>query len=77
MHLNQHILMLKIHLVVVVHFYQITVVSDQFQGKLTLARHRAVQTVLKDIIPQIHGLNLYTHTPQQWEELTKSKDTGV
>ena len=52
-------------------FYQITVVSDKFQGKMTLARHRAVQTTLKDIIPLIHGLNLFTFTPQQWEEKSK------
>lgn len=56
-------------------FYQITVVSEAFQGKLTLARHRAVQTTLKDIIPHIHGLNLFTHTPKQWEDLQQNKSS--
>lgn len=57
-------------------FYQITVVSTQFEGKMTLARHRAVQTTLKDIIPQIHGLNLFTHTPAQWEQKVASTPPG-
>jgi stress-induced morphogen len=56
-------------------FYQITVVSEAFQGKMTLARHRAVQTTLKDIIPHIHGLNLFTHTPKQWEDLQQNKSS--
>lgn len=56
-------------------FYQITVVSSQFEGKMTLGRHRMVQTVLKDIIPQMHGLNLFTHTPKQWDEMTQPPAT--
>ena len=50
-------------------FYHILIVSDKFAGKLTLARHRQVQTTLKDIIPEMHGLTLFTYTTQQYDKL--------
>ena len=48
--------------------FRVTLVSEQFVDKPLIARHRAVNTVLKahDIMDRIHALALHTMTPEEW-----------
>ncbi|KAH9993058.1 bola protein [Russula vinacea] len=48
--------------------YSVLIVSKDFEGKTTLARHRIVNEVLKTQIAQIHAFTQKTLTPQQWED---------
>ncbi len=51
-----------------VHFSAV-VISDEFEGKRKLARHRAVYATLGDAMGgDIHALALTTVTPAEWEE---------
>ncbi|KAI0286500.1 bola-like protein [Russula brevipes] len=52
--------------------YFVLIVSKQFEGKTTLARHRMVNQVLKDQIAQVHAFTQKTLTPQEWEDSQKS-----
>ncbi|CAB60685.1 hypothetical protein POMI540_3643 [Schizosaccharomyces pombe] len=40
--------------------YQVAIKSKAFQGKNTLAQHRLVNSILKEEIRNMHGLNLST-----------------
>ena len=44
---------------------QIFIVSDKFKGMLPLARHRAINAVLKDEIKQVHAVTIDAKTPEQ------------
>ena len=47
--------------------FKVTLVSDQFDGKMLIARHRAVNAVLKQELENgIHALALHTMTPEEW-----------
>ena len=48
--------------------FKLTLVSDRFEGKPLIARHRAVNAVLKNqgIMDRIHALALHTMTPEEW-----------
>ena len=50
--------------------FKVTLVSAEFDGKPLLARHRAVNAVLKEqgIMERIHALALHTLTPEEWFE---------
>ncbi|KAF8889663.1 bola protein [Infundibulicybe gibba] len=48
--------------------YAIILVSEAFQGKTTLARHRMVNDLLKTQIAQMHAFSQKTFTPKQYEE---------
>lgn len=52
-------------------FFKMLVVSDKFEGKAMLARHRLVQGILKDEIADMHGLTLTAFTPKQYEDSLK------
>ncbi|PWN36253.1 bola-like protein, partial [Meira miltonrushii] len=41
-------------------FYSIVIVSSKFKGITTVKAHRLVNAALKDIIKEIHGLQLRT-----------------
>lgn len=58
-------------------FYHILVVSELFTGKMTLHRHRAVQSALKDVIPEMHGLTLFTYTPAQYEKMQEEEKSSA
>lgn len=46
--------------------YQLTIVSAQFAGKPTLARHRMVYSALAEMMKNdIHALNITACTPEQ------------
>jgi BolA family transcriptional regulator, general stress-responsive regulator len=47
--------------------FQLTIVSDAFQGKTTVARHRMVYAALADLMQQkIHALQIEAMTPDQF-----------
>ncbi|KAL1741544.1 bola-like protein [Schizophyllum fasciatum] len=48
--------------------YAIVLVSDAFQGKTTLARHRMVNEMLKNEIAQMHAFSQKTFTPAQYQD---------
>ncbi|ESK85631.1 bola-like protein [Moniliophthora roreri MCA 2997] len=47
--------------------YAIVLVSEVFEGKNTLARHRFVNELLKDQIAQMHAFSQKTFTPKQYQ----------
>jgi len=46
--------------------YSIVLVSEIFEGKTTLMRHRLVNELLKDEIAKLHAFSQKTYTPMQW-----------
>ncbi|KAJ6090196.1 hypothetical protein N7486_009011 [Penicillium sp. IBT 16267x] len=49
--------------------FQAVIVSPQFESKNMLARHRLVNSVLKDEIAAIHAWTPKCYTPEQWQAL--------
>nr|XP_012555008.1 bolA-like protein DDB_G0274439 [Hydra vulgaris] len=47
--------------------FAVVIVSDEFNGKPLLQRHRLVNTILKDILPSIHAFEMKTLTVEQWK----------
>lgn len=48
--------------------YTVTVVSDRFEGKNTLARHRLVYAALEEEMKQaIHALRIEAYTSEEWK----------
>ncbi|KAI5993822.1 bola protein [Pisolithus orientalis] len=47
--------------------YAIVLVSEDFEGKLSLAKHRMVNEALKEQISQMHAFSQKTFTPKQYE----------
>lgn len=50
------------------------IVSPQFEKKTTLARHRMVNTALKEEVAAIHAWTPKCYTPEQWEKLNAKGD---
>lgn len=47
--------------------FKVVLVSDQFDGKPLIGRHRAVNRQLaEELAGQIHALALHTLTPDEW-----------
>jgi len=47
--------------------FKVTVVSEQFNGKMLVQRHRQVNEILKNELENsIHALSLHTKTPEEW-----------
>lgn len=47
--------------------FKVTLVSDQFAGKMLLARHRMINETLKEELDgQIHALTLHTMTGEEY-----------
>lgn len=46
--------------------FSVVIVSDKFQGKPLLARHRLVNTVLQEELKSIHAFTQKTLTIDQW-----------
>ncbi|KAJ7578992.1 bola protein [Mycena floridula] len=54
--------------------YAIVLVSEAFEGKSTLARHRMINELLKSEIAAMHAFSQKTFTPKQYEaHLAKSQ----
>lgn len=52
--------------------FAIIVVSKQFEDVPLLKRQRQVNEILKDVLSEVHALEMKTWTEQQWEK-QKSK----
>jgi len=49
--------------------FKVTVVSNEFNGKMLVARHRMVNNILTDeLAHSIHALVLHTMTIEEWFE---------
>ena len=47
--------------------FKVTVVSEKFEGKMLINRHRMVNEILaQELNGQIHALALHTMTPDEW-----------
>ena len=46
--------------------FEVVVVSEVFEGKKTLQRHRIVNECLAEELTLIHAFSQKTYTPQQW-----------
>ena len=46
--------------------FKVTIISDEFEGKMLVARHRQINSILKEEISQIHALALHTMTPDEY-----------
>jgi len=44
------------------------IVSNKFEGKALLARHRLVNSVLEEELKTIHAFTQKTLTPEQWKK---------
>ncbi|KAI9571837.1 bola protein [Boletus coccyginus] len=54
--------------------YFVLLVSEAFEGKTTLAKHRLINDTLKEQISQMHAFSQKTFTPKQYEaHLAKEK----
>ncbi|OQS07982.1 BolA [Thraustotheca clavata] len=48
--------------------FKVVVVSDKFDGKSLIQRHRMVNAVLEEELNQgVHALSIQSKTPVQWE----------
>jgi len=56
--------------------YEVIIVSPVFTKKMTLARHRLVNTALKDEIARLHAFSQKSYTPEEWQA-QQAKDTEM
>jgi BolA protein len=48
--------------------FKVVIVSDTFDGKRLLQRHRAINEVLADeLTNHIHALSIHAYTPSEWQ----------
>tara|TARA_Y100000296_G_scaffold60349_1_gene69904 strand:- start:48 stop:368 length:321 start_codon:yes stop_codon:yes gene_type:complete len=48
--------------------FKVTVVSDAFEGKRLIARHREINGLAAEALQgPVHALALHTYTPDEWE----------
>ena len=49
--------------------FKVTIVSEQFDKKMLVARHRVVNQLLaQELAGEVHALSLLTKTPDEWFE---------
>ncbi|CDO53259.1 similar to Saccharomyces cerevisiae YGL220W FRA2 Protein involved in negative regulation of transcription of iron regulon [Geotrichum candidum] len=51
--------------------FEVVIVSEQFQGKNKLFRHRLVNKALQAEIQSIHAFTQKSYTPEEWQKLQK------
>lgn len=56
--------------------YSATIVSEKFAKKMTLARHRLVNSALKEEIAKIHAWTPKCYTPEEWEKRKEADAVG-
>ncbi|XDF78327.1 transcriptional regulator BolA [Aliivibrio fischeri] len=50
--------------------FKVIVVSDEFEGKRLIARHRAINNILaEELSDHIHALAIHTYTETEWQAL--------
>lgn len=53
--------------------FKVVLVSEKFENKRMLSRHREIYAILADeLAGGIHALALHTYTPQEWDALTNT-----
>ncbi|KAF1914073.1 bola protein [Ampelomyces quisqualis] len=60
--------------------FRLVITSSSFEGKMQLARHRMVNTLMKDELAReggIHALQLTTRTPQEEESKRQKEAAGA
>lgn len=51
--------------------FKVVIVSQAFDGKMLVARHRMINEILADELQhKIHALALHTYTPEEWNEIS-------
>ncbi|MDW3096164.1 MAG: BolA/IbaG family iron-sulfur metabolism protein [Gammaproteobacteria bacterium] len=49
--------------------FKVTVVSNEFDGKMLIARHRIINKLLaEELAGAIHALSIHSFTPDEWAE---------
>lgn len=48
--------------------FTVIIVSDEFEGKTLLQRHRLVNSILEEELKTIHAFSQKTFTPEQWKK---------
>jgi len=48
--------------------FKVVAVSNEFDGKMLIARHRMINEALADELQSIHALSLHTMTPDEYFE---------
>ena len=57
--------------------FKVIIVSEAFQGKMLVARHRMVNDILADELAQsIHALVLHTMTMEEWVKKGRKSNTS-
>lgn len=51
--------------------FEAIVVSEEFEGKPLLQRHRLVNNCLAEDLKVIHAFSQKTYTPEQWTKMNK------
>lgn len=47
--------------------FKVTIVTESFEGKALVARHRAINALLADeLAGGVHALSIHAYTPTQW-----------
>lgn len=54
--------------------FDVVVVSDMFQGKTLLQRHRLVNSVLEEELKSIHAFSQKTYTNEQWQKIVVAEN---
>lgn len=51
--------------------FKVVIVSEAFDGKMLVARHRMINEILADELQhKIHALAMHTYTPEEWNEIS-------
>ncbi|XP_014213830.1 bolA-like protein 2 [Copidosoma floridanum] len=53
--------------------FTVLIVSEKFEGKSLLQRHRLVNSTLQEELKSIHAFTQKTLTPEQWEAESKQQ----
>ncbi|CAK8692110.1 unnamed protein product [Clavelina lepadiformis] len=49
--------------------FKVVIVSDAFEGKSPIQRHRSINTLLgEELSSSVHALSIQAKTPDQWEK---------
>jgi len=48
--------------------FKVIAVTDEFTGKMLIARHRLINKILTEELGVIHALALHTMSPEEWAE---------
>ena len=49
--------------------FKLIVVSENFAGKMLIARHREINKILEDELANgVHALSIHALTPEEWEK---------